>query len=101
MRIFALCVGLIGLFILYGYFIETPALLVSLNSTQIHTDVLFTGPVLSERAISSDFKILSFEFGSAACSCPNALFRRNVSIIGFVDSYNEIKQVRVLSLRVL
>ncbi len=101
MRLVALTLALFGLFILYGFFLFEPVPFESVSTNEPHKEVVFSGFVSNERVVSPDFRLLTINNVSVACSCVSSYLHKTVSLVGLTDTYRGSPQIRVLSITVL
>lgn len=99
MRYIALSVGLLGLFILYSSFLGSPSLSNSL--TKENTVVVIEGEVLSQRLLFEETSLLVLENYEILCTCDRSYKGKFVHITGIVESYENRKQVRAYTIRIV
>ncbi|MEK6858674.1 MAG: hypothetical protein AABX53_02040 [Nanoarchaeota archaeon] len=101
MRVIALVIFLLGLFVLYGGFLFKPVPYDSSDPSFVRTPVYLSGVVSSERTLSSDFRVLHINNVSVACSCTRSYLESRIFVVGISEVYEGERQVRALSVRVL
>jgi hypothetical protein len=98
MRALALSLAFVGLFVLCYSFFSSPREVISLQNTTTHDLVLFSGKAHNERIVS-DQHYFSVGNISVRCSCASQYVEgKEVTIVGFVETYDSSLYVRALKL---
>jgi len=98
MQRLALCIAVLGIFVLIGLLaFARLEEVTSLNETIAHQRVIVRGVVASERSFGNS-KIIAVNGLEILCDCAQTFRGKNVTIIGSVDDFNEKKRVVALEI---
>ena len=98
MKEVALCLSIVGIFILLFLLSSEPVEIKSLNETLINQKVIIEGIVEKERT-AGELNIMQISDIEVVCSCKESYLGKSVSLVGVVSEFNGKRQVKVLRIR--
>ncbi len=98
MKEVALCLSILGIFLLLFLLSSEPKEIGDLNNTLINQKVIIEGIVDKERT-AGELVIMVINGIEVVCSCEESYMGKSVSLVGVVSEFNGKKQVKVLRIK--